>query len=169
MKNILFIASAVLLFACGNTEQTTEEAEEIIEEVIVTETKHGEDITDELAMTPAEFLAKFNAEDGAELKLAANIKDVCSKKGCWMVLDLGDEKTMRVTFKDYGFFVPKDASGKLATIQGVAKMDTTDVATLKHYAEDAEASQEEIDAITEPEYNYSFEAIGVIIKEENIK
>ena len=53
-------------------------------------------------------------------------------------------------------------------MQGVAKIDTTDVATLKHYASDANASQEEIDAITEPEYNYSFEATGVIIKEETL-
>jgi len=34
--------------------------------------------------------------------------------------------------------------------------------------QDAEASQEEIDAITEPEINYSFEAEGVIIKEEKL-
>ena len=36
---------------------------------------------------------------------------------------------------------------------------------LKHYAEDEGKSQEEIDAISEPEFAYTFEAIGVIIKE----
>ena len=50
----------------------------------------------------------------------------------------------------------------------VLQIDTTSVATLKHYLEDAEASQEEIDAVTEPEINYSFEAEGVIIKEEKL-
>ena len=45
-------------------------------------------------------------------------------------------------------------------------MDTTSFEELKHYLSDAEASQEEIDAVTEPEYNYAFEAVGVIIKEE---
>ncbi len=168
MKKILFIASATLLFACGNAEQTTEEVAEVTEEVIVTETMHGEEITSDGAITPAEFLAKFEGKDSLEVKIAANINEVCSKKGCWMVLELGDDKTMRVTFKDYEFFVPKDAAGKLATVQGVAKMDTTDVATLQHYAEDAGESQEVIDAITEPEFNYSFEAVGVIIKEESI-
>jgi len=83
-----------------------------------------------------------------------------------MVLNLGEGNDMRVTFKDYGFFVPKDAAGKTAIVQGVATMDTTDVATLQHYAEDAGESQEVIDAITEPEFNYAFEAVGVIIKEE---
>jgi hypothetical protein len=98
----------------------------------------------------------------------ATIKEVCAKKGCWMMLDLGNDMEMRVTFKDYGFFMPKDGAGRLAYVQGVAKIDTTSVEELKHYLQDANASQEEIDAVTEPEVNYSFEAVGVILKEEKI-
>ena len=37
---------------------------------------------------------------------------------------------------------------------------------LKHYAEDAGDSQEEIDTIIEDEYNYAFEATGVLVIEE---
>ena len=165
MKKYLVIIITAFMVACGNSE---EPIKEVIEEVKVEITKHGEEITDELAMTPVEFLAAFNGKDSLETKLAANINEVCSKKGCWMTIELGDGKSMRVTFKDYGFFVPKDAAGKLAIVQGVAKMDTTDVATLKHYAEDAGEEKEVIDAITEPEYNYNFEAVGVIIKDESI-
>ncbi len=165
MKKILFIASATMLFACGNSGQSVEEVLETPEEVIITETKHGEEITDEGALTTMDFLTQFNENASSEVKLTAYITEVCAKKGCWMMLELGDGKNMRVTFKDYGFFVPKDADGKLATVKGVAKMDTTDVATLQHYAEDAGESQDFIDAITKPEYNYSFEAVGVIIKE----
>lgn len=83
-----------------------------------------------------------------------------------MVMNLSDDKDMRITFKDYEFFVPLDAAGKETIIQGTATMDTTTVEMLKHYAEDAGDSQEEIDAITEPEFNYAFEAVGVIITEE---
>lgn len=164
MKQILIFTSAILFFACGNAEQKTEIAEEVIVEI----NHFGADITEDGAITPVEFLAKFNGKEALEVKLAANIEEVCAKKGCWMVLKLGGDKNMRVTFKDYEFFVPKDAAGKLATVQGVATMDTTDVATLKHYAQDAGDSQEEIDAITAPEFNYSFEATGVIIKDEKI-
>lgn len=164
MNKYLIIASVIFLMACGNTEQP----KEIVEDVKIEITKHGDDISEDGAITPAEFLAQFNGKDSLEVKLAANISEVCAKKGCWMTLDLGGDKTMRVSFKDYGFFVPKDAAGKLATIQGVATIDTTDVATLKHYASDANATQEEIDAITEPEINYSFEATGVIIKQETL-
>jgi hypothetical protein len=173
MKKILFIASATILFACGNTEQTKEEVteqavEEMIEQVVESEpeTYHGEEITGEGSFTATEFLEQFDDHHGHETKIIATIDEVCAKKGCWMVLDLGDGKDMRVTFKDYEFFVPKNAAGKKAVVQGVATMDTTDVATLKHYASDAGESQEVIDAITEPEFNYAFEAIGVIIRDE---
>lgn len=80
-------------------------------------TKHGEDITEEGALTVAEFLAQFEGKDSLETKLMATITEVCAKKGCWMTLDLGNDMEMRVTFKDYGFFMPKDAAGRLAYIQ----------------------------------------------------
>ncbi len=168
MKKILFIASIAFLASCGNSTKSTETVEtEVVEVESVEITKHGDLITEEGAISSADFLTRFENKDSLEIKLTANILGVCPKKGCWMKLDMENGKTMRVTFKDYGFFVPKDAAGKTAILQGVAKIDTVDVATLKHYAEDANASQEEIDAITEPEINYGFEAVGVIIKDEN--
>lgn len=167
MKKYLVIAAAAFLVACGGSEEK-KEVKEVVEDIEVVVTKHGDDISEDGAVTPVEFLSKFEGQDSLEVKLAANVIDVCQKKGCWMNVDLGSEKTMRITFRDYEFFVPKDAAGKLATIQGIATIDTTDVATLKHYASDANATQEEIDAITEPEYNYAFEATGVIIKEEKL-
>lgn len=161
MKHILFIAGIAFLAGCGNTNHSTEKVKEEVKT-----TKHGEAINEEGAVTSPEFLTQFEGKDSLNIKLTANIAEVCSQKGCWMKLDMENGKTIRVTFKDYEFFVPKDAAGKMAIVQGVAKMKTLDVATLKHYAEDADASQEEIDAITEPEINYVFEAVGVIIKEE---
>lgn len=164
MKKIIFAASTLLLFACSNQEQP----EQVTENVEVIITKHGEEITEEGALTAAEFLAQLQGKDSLEAKLMAPISDVCQKKGCWMMLELGNDVQMRVTFKDYGFFMPKDASGRMAFIQGVGRIDTTSVEELKHYLQDAEASQEEIDAVTEPEIEYIFEAVGVIIKEEKL-
>lgn len=164
MKKIIIAASAILLFACSNQEQPQEVTENV--EVIIT--KHGEDITEDGALTAVEFLAQFQGKDSLETKLMAPIAEVCQKKGCWMMLDLGNDLMMRVSFKDYGFFMPKDAAGRMAYVQGVARIDTTSVEELKHYLKDAEASQEEIDAVTEPEINYSFEAVGVILKQEKL-
>ena len=81
-----------------------------------------------------------------------------------MNLAIGNGETMRVTFKDYGFFVPKDCSGKTAIVQGKAYMDTTTVEMLKEYAKDDGKSEEEIAKITAPEIEMVFEAEGVIIK-----
>jgi len=168
MKKILFVAGAAFLFSCGNAEHKEVEVKEVIKEVVVEITKHGDDITEEGAISTAEFLAKFEGQQTLETKIAGNIEEVCSKKGCWMTMNLSDDKNMRVTFKDYEFFVPLDAGGKQTIIQGTATMDTTTVAMLKHYAEDAGDSQEEIDAITEPEFNYAFEATGVLVIEEKV-
>ncbi len=165
MKKVLFIVSVAFLASCSGSKQSSDQANGAEKENVLT-TTHGNAINEEGAVTSSEFFTKMENKDSIEVKVVANISEVCSKKGCWMKLDMDNGKSMRVTFKDYGFFVPKDAAGKIAIIQGVAKIDTTDVATLKHYAEDADASQEEIDAITEPEINYSFEAVGVIIKED---
>ncbi len=168
MKKILFIASMAFLASCADSTQSTKKVEtEDVEEKNIGITKHGDAITEEGAISSAQFFTQFENKDSLEVKLTANIAEVCPKKGCWMKLDMENGKTMRVTFKDYEFFVPKDAAGKTAILQGIAKIDTVDVATLKHYAEDANATQEEIDAIAEPEINYAFEAVGVIIKGEN--
>lgn len=164
MKKIIIPFATVILVACGGTEETkTEEVEEVVTEEI-THTVYGEEFDVTTAISAEDFMSKFTG-DSMEATIKAPITEVCAKKGCWMTLDLGAEKDMHVTFKDYGFFVPKDAAGKIATLTGYAKIDTLVVATLKHYAEDANASQEEIDTITEPEITYSFEATGVVIED----
>jgi hypothetical protein len=79
-----------------------------------------------------------------------------------MNLDLDGEKDLMVRFKDYGFFMPLDAKGEVI-INGYATISETSVEELRHYAEDAGASEQEIEAIVEPELTYSFEADGVLL------
>lgn len=102
--------------------------------------------------------------DTLQLTLKGTIKEVCTKKGCWMTLFMENESEMMVRFKDYGFFVPLDASGEVL-IHGKAFMSETSVDDLRHYAEDAGASDEEIAAITTPKTSYNFEAVGVLISQ----
>ncbi len=83
-----------------------------------------------------------------------------------MDVKMSDGTPMKVRFRDYGFFVPKQGlEGKQVVMQGRAKKDVTSVAMLQHYAEDAGKSKEEIATITEPEMSWTFEADGVLIKE----
>ena len=81
-----------------------------------------------------------------------------------MKLDLGNDQEIRVTFKDYGFFMPLNAEGDVI-INGKAFITETSVEDLRHYAEDAGKSKEEIDAITETERTFAFEADGVLLKQ----
>ncbi len=124
----------------------------------------GAEISDEGAMPVANLLAEMGDQDSMEVKLVGTVNEVCQMKGCWMTMDLGQGQEMMVKFKDYEFFVPMDCAGKEAVMQGYAKRSLIPVDELKHYAEDAGKSEEEIAMITEPEEKITFLAEGVIIR-----
>lgn len=123
----------------------------------------GEKIKADGALDVATFNSKIQGVDSMQTKLKATILEVCQKKGCWMNVDLGNGQQMMVRFKDYGFFVPKDANGKTVVMEGEAFREVISVDMLRHYAEDGGKSKEEIEKITAPETRLSFEASGVMI------
>ena len=122
----------------------------------------GVPITEDGTVSGTELMHTIAQKGVATAKVSGEVAQVCAVKGCWMTMHI-DGQEMMVRFKDYGFFVPKNAAGKIAVVQGQAKLDTVDVATLRHYALDAGQSEAEIQAITEPEVKLSFEADGVIL------
>lgn len=162
VKSIIAVFIAGMLFACNSgtvkQQQTTETNQE--ESGI-----YGEQISRENPISGEKLVAMLDEQDSVWVSMKSKIVSNCQKSGCWMDLDVGKEDVIKVTFKDYAFFVPLDSEGKTATIEGFAKKESIPVDMLKHYAEDEGKSQEEIDAITEPELAYTFEAIGVIIEE----
>ncbi len=125
---------------------------------------HGKKISEEGAVPAPELVAKLGDKPEMPTKVQGTVESVCKVKGCWMKVKTTDGQTMRVTFKDYGFFVPKDIVGKEVVFEGIAQQTTTSVAELKHYAEDAGKSKAEIAKITEPEKALTFVADGVIVK-----
>lgn len=124
----------------------------------------GDTITDKDAMKSTDLMGFMADKDSAVVKFEAVIKEVCQKKGCWMDVDLGGNKSLTVNFKDYGFFMPKDAGGKTAIMEGYCYKTIDSVEWLKHKAEDAGKPQSTIDSITKPDTTYAFTASGVIIK-----
>jgi hypothetical protein len=159
MRKLFYIGiSALLLTACQQKEVKNEQA--VAEELAYE--SFGAIITDAQAAPVAELAVM--AGDSAYTKVRGTIVEVCQAKGCWMKLDLGNNETMRVTFKDYGFFVPKDAKGREVVIEGVALKSLTPVEELQHYAKDAGKTAEEIAAIIEPVQELSFEAVGVLMR-----
>ena len=72
---------------------------------------------------------------GQSVRVVARVAQVCQKKGCFFIAQEGDS-VVRVSFKDYGFFVPTDIGGRRVTFIGevVARELTADEAA--HFAED---------------------------------
>ena len=161
MKKIVVLSTVLFVMSCTNSQKT----EKVIAQEVIIQKFGDKNINEEGVITGKELMTLLETQDSVQVKVITTISDVCQKKGCWMEVDLDGNNQMLVRFLDYGFFMPLDASGSTAIIEGVAKVDILSVAWLKHQKEDANASQEEIDAVTEPEISYSIEeATGVILK-----
>ncbi|MEO8586812.1 MAG: DUF4920 domain-containing protein [Acidobacteriota bacterium] len=107
----------------------------------------------DLVKDPATFSGKTVKTEGV-------VSTVCQEKGCWMILKSGDH-SVRVTFKDYGYFVPKDSAGATAVMEGVFSVKTIPEKTAKHYA--GETSGGQPDAIKGDQKELSLVASGVEI------
>ncbi|MCC6252709.1 MAG: DUF4920 domain-containing protein [Bacteroidia bacterium] len=160
-KFILWIAISVIFSNCTNNKAEVEQQPEI------SYAKFGAEITPDKAINKAEMSEMFKSlkeGDTVSVKFKSNIIDVCQKKGCWMNLDLGNNQETMVRFRDYGFFVPKNAANAEAIVEGSAFLSVTSIDELKHYAKDAGKTDEEIASITEPETKLSIIADGVLIQ-----
>ena len=103
-------------------------------------------------------------QDSARVKLVGEVGAVCQAKGCWLTLQTAAGAPMRVRFKDYGFFVPKDLAGKTAVVDGWVHRALVPAAELRHYAQDAGRPAAEVAAITAPVAQYTFVADGVLVE-----
>jgi hypothetical protein len=124
----------------------------------------GKKIDGKKSIAASELPVKMGKEDKMNAKVTGTVESVCQVKGCWMKVKMDDGETMRVMFKDYGFFVPKDISGKTVVFEGEAQKKLVPVEHLQHYAQDAGKSKEEIAKITEPKQELTFIADGVLVK-----
>ena len=116
------------------------------------------------AQSAYEIYSDLKAADTVSMNFSAKAQSVCQVKGCWMVVELADGKTARITFKDYGFFVPTDIEGKEVLVNGLAMVSEMDEQTRRHYAADAGKSKEEIESISGSEKTFSMVADGVQIR-----
>lgn len=98
---------------------------------------------------------------GRTIRVDGFLKDVFRKKGCWTVLRDG-RREVRVKFRDYAFFVPRDAAGRRALVEGIVTAKTISEAEAKHYAEES-GDPESAKKIKGPQKVLSFTAIGVEI------
>lgn len=165
-----YILLLIAFFSCKNETSQAQNTDEVSESGVESSKykSFGALITDENVLETEKLAANYSdlkLNDTINLKAKVKVLDVCQAKGCWMIVDLGNDETARVKFKEYAFFMPKDIKGQEVIINGKAFVNEMPVDELKHYAEDAGKSEEEIAAITTPERTFSFEADGVLLEE----
>lgn len=167
MKSTVYIlAIATILAACGtdkNATETVENTETTTEEL---GKSYGPEKVDPSAAVSVADMVKTHGDktEAGTYTFEGEIKEVCSKAGCWVRVDKGDGETILVRFKDH-FTIPTDTKpGTKAIFHGEAMNKEVSVEMLQHFAEDAGKSQEEIDAITEPEFDLNFTADGITLK-----
>jgi hypothetical protein len=118
----------------------------------------GAGLTLEKTTRLADVVANPERHADRPLLLSGRLTDLCVKKGCWTVLTDG-EHFVRVRFQDYGFFLPQDALGSAALVEGRAELRTLSEREARHYAE--ESTDGDPDAIRGPQRELGFVATGV--------
>jgi hypothetical protein len=93
---------------------------------------------DSAAVSLREAIAGLGEEGQATVKVMGEVTEVCQAKGCWMILVDGDSYA-RITFKDYGFFVPIETSMQRSVVYGVLSEHVLSGEQAEHYAQDAGA------------------------------
>ncbi len=160
MKTIVLSVIVLAFFAsCNTTPKTELHAVQNVKGTAV----YGDSVKNNNVIEITALQTAMVGESKKDIKIKGLVKEVCKNKGCWMIMDLGNGNDIRVTFKDYEIFVPKDLTGKEVILDGFAYNDATSIETLRHYAKDGGKSEAEIAAITTPKDQLAYEAKGVVV------
>jgi hypothetical protein len=99
--------------------------------------RFGKPLTPAIALPIAALLA--TPQPGQAITVEGSVRKACTRRGCWMELAESPREGTpgcRVTFKNYGFFVPTNSAGSHARVQGVVEVDTLPAASVRHYEEE---------------------------------
>lgn len=95
--------------------------------------KRGGAVPTGRAIAVAQLVSSARAYTERAVIVEGVITRECTEKGCWMqVAPTADATGMRVTFKDYGFFIPQSMVGRRARMEGVTKVTTHTKAAADH-------------------------------------
>ncbi|MBC5773211.1 DUF4920 domain-containing protein [Pontibacter sp. KCTC 32443] len=165
MKNkcIFALLIGLALSSCNQQQESTTETQE---SVTTQAPVYGSDFSEDNILSVTQLQDALAADvDSVQATVSGEIVESCQSKGCWMDVKMADNSTMKVTFRNYGFFLPvEDLKGKSVVFTGTAKREVISVEDQRHYAEDAGKPANEIAAINSPREELRFVADGVKIK-----
>ncbi len=124
----------------------------------------GAKTTAEGAVSVNDLGSLLAGKESTEVKITGKVVEVCKMEGCWIMMETANGP-MRIKMKDHKFLVPLALNGKTIVAGGTATLKETSVEKLRHYAEDAGKSKDEIAAITAPKKEITFDATGILVLE----
>ena len=127
MNKMILPAIALAILASCNSPQTETQTIEIVKGT----SYFGDSVKNDQVIELASLQTEMKGESKKDMKIKGVVKEVCQEKGCWMTMTLDNGDEMRVTFKDYKIFVPKDLGGKKVVLDGFAYTDTTSIEKLR--------------------------------------
>ena len=161
MKLIITIALLISI-SCSKKEKTITEISSI-QKIKQDSTNHfGADLVLVGEKTVTLDMAISTSNFNKNIRLMGHVIESCSFKGCWMILK-DESAQIRVTFKDYEFFVPLGFQNEHVIIEGVLKEEVISEADRKHLAKDGGSSEEDIAKIIGDEKQYTFKASSVLV------
>lgn len=164
MKYLLLCAVTVFCYTSSLSAQNSEKVVQLSEPVAETSDYRvfGSAFDETLpAVALAQLVDEGDQFDTQTITTEGTIKQVCQKKGCFFMLEAGDAaKPVRITFKDYGFFIPTNTAGARVKLNGTFYVKTISEKDARHYAKDMGKDPE---AISGPQKEYALTATSVVI------
>jgi hypothetical protein len=125
---------------------------------------YGKIIDEENITSSDQLPSLIKDKETLQIKLKGKIEGSCEHSGCWMDVKISNSIIMHVIFKDGGFTIPLDASGKDVVFEGIATKEIVSIEQLKKEAKYNKKTNEDINAIIKPDTIYHFVAEGLILK-----
>jgi len=144
----LTLVAAVILGACRSEPSATDPSRSSGEAQTANVNTFGMDVPTNDAVPVKTLADQPAAHDGQTITVRGRITQVCQKKGCWLALDAGDARPVRVmvprTDSGYAFTVPIDAEGE-ATVQGTVRLRSLSNDERDHYESDGAARPDSVE------------------------
>ena len=117
----LMLATALLAVSLtGIADESATAVIRLSEPIATTDTSEtfGAELTgDQDSMTLGTLMQDPDTWANETVRVQTRVAKVCQKKGCFFIAQDG-ATTVRVSFRDYGFFVPTDIGGKTVLLEG---------------------------------------------------
>jgi hypothetical protein len=137
MRSSVCVLALALSTACRSTPTAAPAGEAVTAPTAASTAKHdappppatlkrfGEPIAPGDTVALSSVLAAPDDFASHTVTVEAKVRRNCTRRGCWMELSQALDPSLpgcRVTFKDYGFFVPLDSAGSTAKVQGTVEV-----------------------------------------------